>query len=237
MPQLIDAIVCPICLSPCKLSFTIADEQKTDWIFCNCRCIFHMNKVDKSIFDEEYHKKVLDFKALPERCEYLMRQYLPIVRELTYGRKFLDVGYGFDYHLVNLKKDGWITNGIDLLNHGYICDDFETHDFKANRFDFILMSRVLECFHNPIKALYKAKELLAINGVLLIITPDSELVYERGMFEFGNWNPTDKSVIFSELQLKKVLETLGFKVILSRKDTERRGLGWNHVHVMVQNIK
>lgn len=233
MPIIDSEIRCPACMTECKLSFSIADEKRTEWIFCKCGCVFHQGRVDKAIFNEEYHKKVTEFKALPERCEYIMRQYLPIVRELTYGRKFLDVGHGFDSFIEPLKKDGWIVDGIDLMAHGYIVGDFETYNFKT-KYDFILMSRVLESFHNPIKALYKAKELLNKNGVLLIITPDAELIYEKGMFDFGNWNPNDKSIIFSESQLRKILETLQFKVILCRKDTERRGLGWNHVHFLVQ---
>lgn len=235
MPLIDSVILCPACMSECKLSFAIADTERTEWIFCKCGTVFHQGRVDKSIFNEDYHKKVTEFKALPERCDYIMRQYLPIVRELTYGRYFLDIGYGFNYHIETLKKDGWITDGIDLLPHGYIEADFETHKFKTT-YDFILMSRILESFHNPIKSLYKAKELLNNNGVMLIITPDAELIYEKGMFDFGNWNPNDKSIIFSERQLKKILETIGFKVILSRKDTERRGLGWNHVHMLVQKL-
>ena len=235
MPLIDSLIQCPACMSECKLSFTIADEAKTNWIFCKCGTVFHQGRVDKSIFNEDYHKKVTEFKALPERCDYIMRQYLPIVRELTYGRRFLDIGHGFDHYINALKKDGWITEGIDLLPHGYIVGDFETYKFK-DTYDFILMSRILESFHNPIKSLYKAKELLNTNGVMLIITPDAELIYEKGMFDFGNWNPNDKSIIFSERQLKKILETIGFKVILSRKDTERRALGWNHVHMLVQKV-
>ena len=105
MPIIDSEIKCPACMSPCKLSFDIADVEKTEWVFCKCRCVFHQKRVDKAIFNEEYHKKVTEFKALPERCDYIMRQYLPIVRELTYGRKFLDIGHGFDHYINNLKKD------------------------------------------------------------------------------------------------------------------------------------
>ena len=230
-----DSVVCPACSSECKLSFTISDNAQTDWVFCKCGTIFQTKFNDKKHFNEEYLKKYTDYKALKSRADYFMRLYLPLVRELTYGRRFLDVGNGFDYNVDSLTEDGWIAEGIDIVpGVGAITADFETHDFKGAKYDFILMGRVLESMHNPIKSLVKAKELLNPGGVLAIVTPDAELVYEKGMFDFGNWNPDDKWVIFSEKQLRKILESLGFKVILSKKDTERRGIGWNHAHFIAQ---
>lgn len=233
---IVEKVTCPACSAECMLSFTIADTASTDWVFCKCGTIFQSaKKTDKAHFDAEYLKRYVDYKALDLRCDYFMRLYLPLVRELTYGRRFLDVGHAYAYNIEALKADGWIAEGIDLIPAaGEITGDFEKHDFKAKRYDFILMGRVLEAMHNPVRALLKAKELLTPDGVLMIVTPDAELVYERGLFEFGNWNPDDKWIIFSETQLRKVLETLGFKVIMSRKDTERRCVGWNHAHFIAQ---
>lgn len=234
---IVDQVICPACSVECKLSFTISDEAHTDWVFCKCGTIFQTKKNDKAHFDEAYLKKYTDYKALQDRADYFMRLYLPLVRELTYGRRFLDVGHAFEHNIKALEADGWIAEGIDLIpGAGQITGDFETHDFKNKRYNFILMGRVLESMENPIRALLKAKDLLMVNGVLAIVTPDAELVYQKGMFEFGNWNPEDKWIIFSEEQLKKILVTLGFKVIVSKKDTERRGIGWNHMHIIAQKV-
>lgn len=234
----VDPVICPACASECKLSFQVADEKATDWVFCKCGTIFQCDKkTDKKHFNLEYLTKYTDYKELKARAEYFMRVYLPMVRELTYGRRFLDVGNAFDYNVNYLSDDGWVTESIDLIAEaGGLTGDFEKHDFKNKRYDFILMGRVLEAFENPIRALLKAKELLLPKGVIAIVTPDAEIVYEKGMFEFGNWNPDDKWIIFSETQLGKILTTLGFKVIMSRKDTERRGIGWNHVHIIAQKV-
>lgn len=234
--MLVEIVRCPACLSECKMSFQVADAETTEWVFCVCGSLFQPDKIDKAHFDEDYLKKYVDYKALPERADYFMRLYLPLVRELTYGRRFLDVGFGFEYHMKSLTADGWIVDGIDLVPNDWITGDFEKHEFKNMQYDFVHMGRVLEAFHNPVKAIVKAKELLSPGGVLAIVTPDAELVYTGGMFAFGNWNPKDKGIIFSETQLKKTLETLGFRVILSRKDTERRGIGWNHMHVIAQKV-
>lgn len=238
MPQLADGLTCPACQSDVKLSFTIADKERTDWVFCKCGSVFHQKRVEKAYFNDEYHQKYSDYKALPERYDYILRLYLPIIKELTYGVRSLDVGYGCDFNIKSLTEDGWIAEGIDLIDSrdGQIVGDFEKHDFKNKKYNFIFMGSVLESFHDPIKALFKAKELMFKGGALLIVTPDAELIYEKGMFEFGNWNPNDKSIIFSEKQLRKILETLGFKIIMARKDTQKRCIGWNHVHFLVQKV-
>lgn len=227
---------CPACNSDVKLSFTINDKEKTEWIFCACGTVFHQKKIDKAYFNEEYNANYSDYKALKERYEYMDEVYLPIIRELTNGRRYLDIGYGVDYHINNLKADGWITDGIELCRNGYIKGDFEKHNFKKNKYDYILMGQVLGSFHNPLGALLKAKDLLNPNGVLFIVSPDAELIYNKGIFDFGNWNPKERWIIFSETQLKKTLETLGFKVILARKDIEKRFIGWNHMHLIAQKV-
>ena len=236
MPPVLEEIQCPACGADCKLSFTVCDKENTDWVFCGCSTIFRLGKPDKAHFDAEYLKKYTDYKALAERYDYFLRLYLPLVRELTYGRRFLDVGFGADYQIKALEQDGWIVDGIDLMENEYTTGDFEKHDFTGRQYDFVLMGRVLEAFHNPMRCLLKAKEILSPGGVLAITTPDAELVYERGLFGFGNWDPQDKWVIFGETQLRKVLETMGYKVVLSRKDTEKRGVGWNTMHIIAQRV-
>lgn len=234
--MLLEGIKCPACQTECKLSFTIADVDKTDWIFCSCGTIFHQKAIEHSHFNQDYLNKYKQFKGMRDRFEYLERVYIPLIEELTYGRRFLDVGFGVDYHLHSLSERGWIVNGIDLIDNSYITGDFETHNFKKEKFDFILMGNVLEGFKDPIKALYKAKELLNPRGLLLLISPDAELVYKVGMWEFGNWNPHEKWIMFSEKQLKKILTMLNFNVIMSHKNTEQRFVGWNHCHVICQKM-
>lgn len=232
--MLLEGIRCPACEREVKLSFTIADEEKTPWCFCSCGSVFHQKLIDKKIFNEEWLKKYSEWKALKERYEYTERVYLPLVEELTYGRRFLDVGFGLDHHITNLSKRGWVTQGIDLISNPYITADFETHDFKNEKYDFIHMGQVLESFTEPIKALYKAKELLRKDGLILITSPDAELIYSIGMWKFGNWNPNEKWIMFGETQIKKILDKLGFNIIISHKNTEQRFMAWNTWHILAQ---
>lgn len=232
--MLAEGVKCPACNAECKLSFEIADGESTNWVFCSCGSVFHQKAIDKAYFNEEYLNKYKDFNGIEHRYEYFERVYLPIIEELTYGRRFLDVGFGCDYHIKNLQERGWITSGIDLVSNYHLIGDFETHNFKNEKYDFILMGQVLESFKDPLAAIYKAKELLLPRGILAIVTPDAELIYKIGMWEFGNWNAKEKWVMFSESQLKNIVDKMGFNVVLSHKNTEQRFVGWNHVHILAQ---
>ena len=96
------------------------------------------------------------------------------------------------------------------------------------------MGYVVGAFVEPIKALYKAKQLLNDNGILLLIAPDGELIYQVGMWEFGNWNPKERWIIFSENQMRKILKVLNFDIVLHRKNLEQRCIGWNDYHILSQ---
>jgi len=229
-----EGLKCPACQAPVKLSYVIADKDRTTWCFCKCGSVFHQKKLEQDYWIKEYHPKYKDWKGIKERYEYIERIYLPIAEELTYGRSFLDVGFGLDFHICNLAKRGWRTTGIDLYVDGYIKDDFETYDFKDDKFDLINMGNVLGAFKEPIRAIYKAWNLLKSDGFLLIMSPDGEFIYEKGMFGFGNWQWEENWVIFSHRQLLKILESLNFDIILKHKNTQKRMLGWNYHHTLAQ---
>lgn len=232
--MLIEGLSCPACSRPVKLSFTIADEEKTEWIFCACSSVFHQKQIDKKHFDKKYLENYLEHKGLDQRHDYIAKVYFPIIEESQHGRRFLDVGFGSDRLIKTATERGWIATGIDLVPNAYIQSDFETYDFKNEKYNLIFMGNVIECFKDPIKAIYKAKELLMKDGILFIIGSDAELIFSIGMWEFGNWNSKEKWLIFGETQMRKTLETLGFKVIVSRKNLEKRFISWNQYHIIGQ---
>lgn len=229
----IEGLKCPACNSNVKLSFTIADEEKSDWIFCSCGSVFHQKKLDPDYWEKEYLPNYRGWKAIKDRYEYIEKVYIPIVEELTYGRKFLDIGFGTDYHIRNLRERGWFTQGIDLFKSEYLVGDFETYKFDE-KYDLIKLGNVIGAFQEPLKALYKIKELLNPSGLVLILAPDAELIYQKGMFSWGNWNWKENWIVFSEKQMLKILDAMGFDVILRHKNTEKRFMGWNFYHILAQ---
>ena len=228
-------IYCPACNALISNSFTVEEvnDIKTDWMWCVCGCIFHKNGVKREVFNEDYKKQISEFKMVEDRYKLISRTYAPIVEELTYGRKFLDVGFTLPYLIEDMKERGWVSEGIDLIKNDYITGDFEEHKF-TEKYDFIFMGHVSASFNNPLKALYKAHEMLKPSGVLMVMGIDAEAVWLSGMSAFGHWQSKEKWLFFSERQFIKVIERLGYEVILRKKNFVKRWLAWNTYHVICQ---
>lgn len=100
------------------------------------------------------------------------------------GRKrFLDIGCGSGASVRGATDLGWQAIGIDLdpqlIAHGrkelgvdLRCTSVTSADLPAGSFDFIKLRDVAEHLPNPLEVLARIKELLAPDGVLLLITPN-----------------------------------------------------------------
>lgn len=233
----IPEIRCPACQRKITVSYKIADgEDVTMWFQCFCQTVFHNRGINKDVFDQEYLKKWLKMKEVELRYDYFMRTYLPLIEDLTYGRKFLDVGFTLPFNIKSLANRGWIATGIDLIKNDYITGDFETFKF-SDTFDFILMGHCLESFEKPIQAIKKAYELLNPDGILVITTPNPELINLAGLKEFGHWQPKEKWVFFSKRALKRIASYIGFKWVFARRNVSQRYVIWHDLHLILQKDK
>ena len=214
---------------------------KTQWFQCRCGCFFHCERRDTGkIWCKEYRDKLAnavkrDVKRYPQRVDYLIRMYMHLIEELTYGRQFLDVGFTIPSFIDKMKERGWISTGIDLIPNDYLTGDFITYDFGINRFSFILMNDVLQCFDDPIAALQKAYNLLIPTGVLLVLTPDTEILpMLHHPSEFGHFGPVVHRCLFSRRQLIKSVEKIGFDRIMDWQNIGYRLFTSNEIHLMLQ---
>ena len=230
-------IKCPVCRRQISVKYRIGwDGEVVDWFHCFCGTVFHTRGIDKSYFNEAYLKKWQEMKEVEERFEYLTRTYLPLIEDLTYGRKFLDVGFTLPIHIKNLAKRGWITTGIDLIKNDYITGDFEEYKFP-DKFDFILFGHCLESFNRPFEAIKKAYDLLNNYGVLMITTPNPEIILMTGLREFGHWNYKEKWIFISKHKLKEMVCKVGFKWVLARRNISQRYVSWNDLHLILQKVE
>ena len=101
--------------------------------------------------------------------------------------------------------------------------------FTSNTYDFINLSSVLEHFDNPVYAVKKVYDMLNISGLCLIITPCTDIIYERGMKRWGCWNTEQHNIYWSKRQLEKLLISLGFEIIVNRIDYSQRFLSFNNI--------
>src|SRR3990167_2085111 len=231
---------CLSCRAESQTSLSIPDQgQPTRWHFCRCGSIFHPAPIDSAVFRNGYYDRLLatiTHGDLEERYEHLRRCYLPLIEEVVWGRRFLEVGFLIPSHLEALRTRGWVTKGIELSKvNGQLHGNFETYEFRLPpeaRYDLIWMGHVLQCFNTPIETLAKAYGLLKPGGGLFVSTPDAEQVWDTGVTEYGHWNPKEMHVFFSERELVRQLTWLGFDVVFRIKNRSRRFLNWHDLHLL-----
>jgi SAM-dependent methyltransferase len=239
---------CPVCRNGIYQSIKTKSKVGTDsfetaqWFFCKCGCVFNAKEINTlEVFNEEYRKSAEEMKSKKERCEYYFYTYGSFIEELTYGRKALDVGYCLPYAINQLRGRGWLATGIDLIpDQNFHTGDFLDFDFGRERFDFIKMTDFLQCVKNPLLVLRKAYRLLNPNGVLLISTPDTDLIRDNFFPEWGHWNANESRQYFNERILREMLSKCGqdlsggFEVKLIHRDMSKRFPSWNNIHLIVQ---
>ena len=232
-------IKCPICDRLVAVSYNI-EIKNIDYIWYHCFCgtIFHDNEFSQCYFDEKYIKQFADLNNMNNEMNYFYKTYGGLIEELTYGRKFLDVGYTIPYNIKYLSDRGWIATGIDIANDELIFGDYQEYDFGEEKFDCIHIGHTLESLENPLEAIKKSYDLLNNKGVLVITTPAPELLIRLGLKEFGHcFNPREKWIFISTKEIIDYANKCGFKEVLSRYNfSERFGI-WNDSHIILQKRK
>lgn len=132
------------------------------------------------------------------------------------AERILDVGCGWGRELIRLKN----AVGIDIclpflktaknyVKNDVILADAHYSPFQKQSFDFVVLSEVIEHMANPIKVLNEVKRTLKPKGKVLIQTPNKVLTFGKFISRerLGHVNE------FTFLELKNMLESLGFKVL------------------------
>ena len=242
-------IRCKLCGKPVYHNYLLKNTQSEDdltsrWFHCSCGCAFNLYKPDKlKVFTEEYRKQFENLKEIRNRYDWYIRNYVTIVEEKTYGRKFLDVGFCVDYIIQEMRRRGWVATGIDLIPNDMITGDFETFDFGKEQFDFIWLGDVLQCFDKPMQALWKAYELLYPSGLIFIVTPNTDLIREGKISAWGHWNIEENRQFFSLDLLKRMIQKIdmqmngNLRIIYADNNYSQRFPSWNNIHLLCQKEK
>lgn len=256
--QLVYPHRCPVCGIESSYVYRIEDgktKEHSSWTRCQCGVIFQDDlPTDATVYTEKYIAELHEAKQSKERYEYAVRTYAPLIEEITYGRMLLDVGFASPHLIEAFKERGWLTWAIDINPAITGCGnlykgDFVEYDFslsgqkikeatgleKIDRtFDLVWMGHVLEHFHDPIKALHKAYDVLEEKGVLFISTPDIEFINKTGLSGWPHFKKSEHYVMWSEDALCRELERLGFKIVMSRRNYSSRYMSWWDIHCIAQ---
>lgn len=232
-------IKCLVCGGECHQAMEIKEDdgKSTFWISCLCGCVFHTAPRGNllELWPDGYKEVFQKSRWLAERYDLLVRMYVPMIEELTNGRKFLDIGFTMPAMINRMTERGWIGDGIDLNKNDFLTGDFADFVFGMRKYDFILMNDILQCFDMPVLALRKAQKLLNPNGILLIMTPDTEaMMLIDNPSEFGQFRFRPNRVLWSKRQLEKTLTQMGMELLVSRRSLSGRLFSPFSMHIIAQ---
>lgn len=238
---------CPICQEQVfqQYSLTKNEASAVNWYHCRCSFMFHTQDIDQSkVWTPEYQIEYENNKFVKDRIHYYIRLYAPIIEELTYGRRMLDVGFCSPILMEEMERRGWLTAGIDLILSKYLTGDFMTENFEGERFDLIWMGDFLQCLNDPIAAIYKAYQLLRPNGILVIITPNTDNMRRNYIPQWGHWDMETCKSFINERILREALikceASFNGKmqvIYMNPSNQSNRMVSWNNMHVIAQKTK
>lgn len=170
-----------------------------------------------------YYKKDFDFKAgltNQARIRSKAKSILKTLKRMNpQGKSLLDVGSGYGLLLDEAKKMGLSVEGIEpakklskqlrhQTNIKVIGTDFENYYLyhRNQKFDFIIMSHVLEHTTSPKLWLKLASLLLNKNGLLYIETPNLKShLFQTEKYNYTFLTPPDHLWIFSQRSIDQLI--------------------------------
>ena len=123
------------------------------------------------------------------------------------GSLILDCGCGAGDNAKHLNQRGSIVIGITISNaEREIAKEFCNDVYIANlenglpkeintKFDYIIMSHILEHLVNPTNVLNDSKKVLVKNGKLIIALPNFLIYYNRFKILMGNFKYTNGGIM------------------------------------------
>ena len=241
----VNKTICPLCgratIKANAIAQTANIEDAGLWYHCSCGIIFN-SEIPNHRDNKEDIKVMTGMKEYPLPLVQSARVYAPLIEELTLSRKMLDVGFQTEANMDFFKERGWVPFGID--NNKYISrgkriikDNFETYEnFCKEEFDLVWMGHVVEKFKDPIKAILHARTILKENGVLFLSTPDIDFLFSKTFREWQHWDKDRNYIMFNETSIKRELERMGFKVIMSRRNYFSRFGHFHDIHLIAQKV-
>lgn len=135
------------------------------------------------------------------------------------GAKILDVGCG-DMYLSKVLPD-YKWSGIDVAKaKGAVIHDLEAppYPFKAESFDMIICSEVLEHVFDPVKVTKEIHRLLKPDGSYILSTPNADFIdhfihhFEQVIFDVRKSWTKEHIHLYNKQSHQQILDTCGFKM-------------------------
>lgn len=212
-------------------------EQSQDLTFVRCSCgVVFQEEIKERELSELYLGQYKQKKFYDDSAAYPVTAYFPLIEEMTYGRRLLEID-SLDLGISKAAADrGWVTFATSSEKHEktHILEDkfINLKEVPELKFDCIVAYHYIEKRVDG-EVLKKFREWLNPGGVLFIATPDTHYLDEVGFVNFGHWFP-DNNVMFSKPMLKRELEKAMFDVIMMRSNPSTRFIKNNDIHCIAQ---
>ena len=230
-------MICPVCRKESANVMAINFIERIEWARCSCGCIYQCDPKESDP-SKEYVESYKQKKFYDTSSEYPVVTYFPLIEEMTYGRRFLEVD-SIDPKVARAaERRGWISYVITKEKQEppirFIEDKFTDLNLpKEAKFDCIYSYHNLDKTLNFKEVISKFHQSLNPTGVLFLACPDSEFVDELGVTQFNHWY-SDNKIIFSRKEIVKALEFEGFSVVLARANNSSRFIKNNDFHIIAQ---
>lgn len=191
---------CPICASPSPL---FSADQLRSYFRCSCGLIFVdrlelLSPSEESVRYLEHENNEDD----PRYREYLEKVTQVIVPLLGHRKSGLDFGCGASFLMEKiLEEAGLEVDSFDLYFHPDV-------PIWQRRYDFIILSEVIEHLREPLEELSRLRKILKPQGMIFIKTkyhPNEENL-------FSNWyykrDPTHIQ-FFNDSSMSELAHRLG----------------------------
>ena len=171
---------------------------------------------DAELYAETFkrlHERLLINKEIREIEKYSKRKNM----------KLLDVGCGTGWITNIYHKHGFNVTGLEpsktraehaRINYNIeIISDYIENIEVEKQFDLVIMRHVIEHFSDPFNIILKAKELLTVNGLMLVVVPNINCL---GRYIFGTkwtWVLPWHCAFFTPKACKHIFKRSGLTVL------------------------
>lgn len=225
---------CPVCESiNLQLKFPLTKENKI-YRCLNCTTQFLFPQLDdeslNKLYSESYYKAwglkgQEDNGPLKKMKIATFDLRLNLIQKYKPNGKILDVGCATGYFLEAAQKRGFECSGVEFseyssniakqkfgnstIFHGTI----EDCGFREKDFDVIAMSDLIEHVRNPLQTLKKAKALLKEDGIIMIITPNTDSLSNKLMKRRWTHYKPEHFFYFNKHSMNHLAHMLGLNLM------------------------